>query len=286
MNDELRMIVHAVARVLERDDLKKSVGQLEDLSTSLVLWDRLTEIGLPRLLLSESNGGSGMGFEVAAAVAQELGRHAASVPMVDAMLANLWKVESNATFRPIDGLDTGLISAFRLHCEAPEQAWWRARAALLTAALMSGAMQAALDLTQQYTADRQQFGKPLAAFQAVQHQLAAMVGQVAACGVAVQAGARELDETGNLLPAAIAKARTSDLVRPIVATAHQLHGAMGFTQEYRLQEYTKCLLAWRDQYGNELNWHEWLGRQALRAGGTGTWALIAADDSANRIPQA
>ena len=150
---------------------------------------------------------------------------------------------------------------------------------------MAGAMRETLELTLRYAADRHQFGKPLGGFQVIQHHLAAMTGQIASCEVAVQAGARELDGGGSFLQAAVAKARTSAVAAYVSGTAHQVHGAMGYTREYSLHEYTTRLLTWRDHYGSEVHWHEWLGQQALRAGGAGTWALIGRDESTPGRPQ-
>ncbi len=46
------------------------------------LWDELTQLGMPALLVSEDFGGAGLGMLEAAVVAQELGRHAAPVPFI------------------------------------------------------------------------------------------------------------------------------------------------------------------------------------------------------------
>jgi len=56
--------------------------------------------------------------------------------------------------------------------------------------------------------------------------------------------------------------------------SHQLHGAIGVTEEYRLHFLTKQLWAWRDEFGNEAYWQARLGRRALQAGGPGLWPLL------------
>jgi alkylation response protein AidB-like acyl-CoA dehydrogenase len=53
--------------------------------------------------------------------------------------------------------------------------------------------------------------------------------------------------------------------------AHQVHGAIGFTEEFVLQRYTKCLWTWREDAGSESAWYDLLGSAALRGGSAGLW---------------
>ncbi len=152
---------------------------------------------------------------------------------------------------------------------------WLARCALLHAAQITGAMQQAFELARGHAAERQQFGKPLAGFQAIQHQLAAMAAQVAACQAAVAAAAQgPIDRDDGLWLAAAAKACASAAAAQVAAGAHQIHGAMGFAEETGLHVFTTRMLAWRDAYGSEGWWHAWIGRAAVRAGAAGAWAMI------------
>ncbi len=64
---------------------------------------------------------------------------------------------------------------------------------MLLAAKMAGALQAALDLSIEYTRQRQQFGKPLASFQAIQQQLAVFAEETAAANMAAAAAFRAAD---------------------------------------------------------------------------------------------
>jgi alkylation response protein AidB-like acyl-CoA dehydrogenase len=149
-----------------------------------------------------------------------------------------------------------------------------ARMALLRAALMVGAMERALQLSVTYTSERHQFGRSLSSFQVIQQTLAAMATQVAAARSAVDVAAVEADPERIEFMAAVAKARTGDAATIVAASAHQVHGAMGFTQEYGLGLMTKRLWSWRSEDGSESHWHQWLGARA-RANGD-LWALIAA----------
>ena len=133
--------------------------------------------------------------------------------------------------------------------------------ACLIAAQMAGAMQRVLEMTLQHANDRQQFGRPLGKFQAIQHQLAVMAEQVLAARMAAQIGCSAL----ATINAAIAKARASEAAVEVTALAHSIHGAMGFTADHDLQLFTRRLHSWRLQAGSESYWHEVLGQTVLNA---------------------
>ncbi len=127
-------------------------------------------------------------------------------------------------------------------------------ALVLTAVEMAGMMRAMLDLTLEYLRTRVQFGKPIGSFQALQHrsvdlyvaeQLARDVAQ-AAC-TALDAGA-EGDE--RALIASRTKARACASLERIAREAVQLHGAIGFTDEYALGAYVNRALVLSAWLGN------------------------------------
>lgn len=149
-----------------------------------------------------------------------------------------------------------------------------ARMALLRAALMTGAMERALQLSVAYTSDRQQFGRSLSSFQVIQQTLAVMATQVAATRAAVDVAAVQTEPDRIAFMAAVAKARAGEAANLVAASAHQVHGAMGFTQEYGLGLVTKRLWSWRSEDGSEAHWQQWLGARARENGDL--WALIAA----------
>ena len=141
-------------------------------------------------------------------------------------------------------------------------------AAALHAAMMAGAMTRVFELTLQHCNDRQQFGKSLGKFQAVQHQLSVMAEQVAAACVAAEAAFDTHTAAPSLLAAAVAKSRTSEAATLVAATSHALHGAIGITQEYDLQLWTRRLHEWRMAHGCEAYWNLVVGRQVLADGRT------------------
>ncbi|WP_262356668.1 acyl-CoA dehydrogenase family protein, partial [Bordetella pertussis] len=69
-----------------------------------------------------------------------------------------------------------------------------------------------------------------------------------------------------LLPAAIAKARASEAAALAANTAHAVHGAIGVTEEYDLQLYTRRLHGWRLAHGSEAYWHQVVGAALMGSG--------------------
>jgi acyl-CoA dehydrogenase len=138
--------------------------------------------------------------------------------------------------------------------------------ALVRSAQMCGAMEAILDLTLEHTSTREQFGRPLAKFQAVQHLLAEIAGEAAASSAMIEAAVETFEQHNkpDLRNTACAKARTSEAVGIIAANAHQAHGAIGYTQEYALSTYTRRLWRWREEFGNETQWSFLLGSDYLQ----------------------
>jgi acyl-CoA dehydrogenase len=151
--------------------------------------------------------------------------------------------------------------------------------ALIRAAQIAGAMEAALSLSVEYTRQRQQFGKPLASFQAIQQQLAVLAEETAAAGMAAASAFRALDRGDASFEIAAAKLRANRAVTLGAPIAHQVHGAMGFTAEYRLQHLTRRLWAWQNEFGNERFWADRIGAGVAARGPENFWAdLVAVSD--------
>ncbi len=151
--------------------------------------------------------------------------------------------------------------------------------ALLRTAQIAGAMEAALALCVEYTRQRQQFGKPLASFQAIQQQLAVLAEETAAAGMAAASAFRAADRGEASFEIAAAKLRVNRAVTLGNGIAHQVHGAMGFTAEYRLQHLTRRLWAWQSEFGNERYWADRIGAGVAARGAENFWAdLVAVSD--------
>jgi acyl-CoA dehydrogenase len=151
--------------------------------------------------------------------------------------------------------------------------------AFIRVAQSAGAMDAALAMSIDYVNTRQQFGKPLSKFQAVQQVLAVFATEVAAVNVAGAAAAAALDRANGdadtaLFEISAAKLRTNQAIGQATSIAHQVHGAIGFTKDYGLHRLTGPLLNWRSDYGNDAYWADVLGGIAARLGGSGLWVEV------------
>ena len=87
--------------------------------------------------------------------------------------------------------------------------------------------------------------------------------------------AARFDE-GVFLEAAAAKIRCAEAAHEGAAIAHQVFGAIGYSQEHTLHRFTLRLLAWREDFGNESLWAAELGRRIAQHGADELWPLIAA----------
>ncbi|MFL6121311.1 acyl-CoA dehydrogenase family protein, partial [Actinophytocola sp.] len=133
-----------------------------------------------------------------------------------------------------------------------------ARLTVLRVHAALGAVEGACRLTREHVTTRIQFGRPLSKLQAVAHRLAEMECARVLLEVAASAAL-------DLSSARVAAAAT--LLDPVATTvarlAHQLHGAMGITEECPLHRYTTLLWSLRDETGPARHWalrlHELVG---------------------------
>ncbi len=146
-----------------------------------------------------------------------------------------------------------------LDLQLPEGCDLRTLQACLMASQLSGALMAVFQRTLQYANERNQFGRPIGKFQAIQHQLAVMSEHVFAARMAAQLGCSGEGIAPVRLRVAVAKARTSEAALVVAELGHSIHGAIGFTEEYDLQLLTRRLHAWRQTAGSESYWHDVAG---------------------------
>ena len=153
--------------------------------------------------------------------------------------------------------------------------------AAVRAMQMAGALEAILDIAVTYANERVAFERPIAKFQAVQHNLARLAGEtavaMAAAGSAADtiANATTFDET-VFLEAAAAKIRVGEAAGEGAGIAHQVLGAIGFTKEHTLHRFSQRLWAWRDDFGNESNWAVKLGNRVAANGADALWPMLTA----------
>ena len=114
------------------------------------------------------------------------------------------------------------------------------RARVLTACEMLGMAQAIFDTTLEYLKQRVQFNQVLATFQALQHRMADLFGDLAMMRSAVEGGLQVLDSGFGVARAAtIAKAEANRVLHTISREGVQLHGGIGMTDEYDIGFYLK-----------------------------------------------
>lgn len=142
------------------------------------------------------------------------------------------------------------------------------------AAEQTGGAQAALDMTLAYTAERQQFGRSIASFQAIKHRCADMMLQLecarSAAYYAACVAQERLDPEGDaqvrselLAAAATAKIHASEAFMQCAADSIQLHGGVGFTWEYAPHLYFKRARASEQLLGSPALHRERLATQIL-----------------------
>jgi acyl-CoA dehydrogenase len=154
---------------------------------------------------------------------------------------------------------------------------WLPFGALIRAQQMVGAMERCLDHAVTYAMERKQFGRPIGKFQAIQQMLADAAGQYAAAAAAADLASTAYGTDDFLFTAALAKARTGEAAGKIAEVAHQVHGAMGFTQEHPLHFATRRLWSWRDEFGNDAYWQERIGRLVCSRGGDALWPMLVGE---------
>ena len=106
------------------------------------------------------------------------------------------------------------------------------------AALSVGVAQACLDASLQYSAQRRQFGQPIAAFQATQFKLADMATQVELARLMTWRAACAIDAGRSPAPyASMAKLHASEVATACANQAVQIHGGYGFIEESPVARY-------------------------------------------------
>lgn len=145
-----------------------------------------------------------------------------------------------------------------------------AHLAFARAIQLSGALIAVRDLSIEFAKTREQFGKPIAALQVIAHYLAELA-ELALVGEGAIAAALERPTTLNF---AIAKSVTGRAAREAARIAHQIHGAMGMSQEYALGWYTTHMWAWIEEAGRPEFWNTYIGQAFLEQSEPNLWVSI------------
>lgn len=153
------------------------------------------------------------------------------LPSADVILDDVEVPVENIVARPPDGFRT-LFSMFSIE-----------RLGNTTMSLALG--QAALDRTIAYVQEREQFGRPIAEFQAVQLSLADMLLEVESARMLRDRAVAGLD-AGNpsTLHVSLAKCAANEMAKRVTDMAMMLHGANGYTEEYGLERMHRDAHGW------------------------------------------
>jgi Acyl-CoA dehydrogenase, C-terminal domain len=168
--------------------------------------------------------------------------------------------------RPIAGLDPRLglvaVAGERVPASDPAPVAWAAAVAAGQRALaheLVGASRAMLELARAHALERVQFGRPIAAFQAVRHRLAEAL-------VAIEAADAALADAGDdpsPLAAALAKALAGRGARTVARHAQQVLAGIGFTTEHPLHRHVRRVLVLDSLLGDARSLTRQLGEDLL-----------------------
>lgn len=155
------------------------------------------------------------------------------------------------------------------------------RGALTRTAMIAGALERVAELTTGYANDRVQFGRPIIAFQAVASHVVRITEEVegavlaARLAVAAHGAADGVDAIpGGAFETAASKVCAGMAAGVVARLAHQVHGAIGMTDEYELGRLTRRLWCWRQEFGSARVWSRWLGERAVERGAGELWPLL------------
>ncbi len=167
--------------------------------------------------------------------------------------------------------DSAPIGAGSVHRFAgdPWACWRRARerAAMATASDSLGIAEAMLEATVAYARVREQFGRPIGSFQAVQHACADMLVQVSLSRELVADGVRSVagDDPGSAVAVSMAKSYACGAAVRVAGKAMQLHGGIGYTWESGIHAFLKRAALNRSLFGSPTHHRRRLGRRYLPA---------------------
>lgn len=147
--------------------------------------------------------------------------------------------------------------------------------------MMTGAIEQVLELSVFYAKERQQFGRSIGKFQAIQHHLAALSSETAVALAALNYAIASFEDgiISEELP--LAKMKISEAAGKVASIAHQLHGAIGMTHEHQLHQVTRRLWAWREDFGNEMYWAKVLAEAYIEENEMDLWNFITNEKRGN-----
>ena len=260
MTDDL--LGQSFERLLQEHCTPAHVRDIENGGPADALWTAIEQSGFLDALIPEEKGGAGLALRDVFPLAVLCGRYAVPVPVAETILARAIYVAASqeVPVGPVTNWDQVPFETVDIR---------RSTGAAIAAALLVGAMERAFEITVAFANDRTQFGRPIGKFQAVQQQISVMAEQTFAAKMAAEMGFASDDWLPDPLLAAVAKARSSEAAVLVSANAHAVHGAIGATEEYDLQLFTRRIHAGRTAFGAESYWNRIIGEAVLASGPEG-----------------
>ena len=297
MSDD-NLLIDATTKIFEDLCDPQNINAAKDDSWKQLLWKALEESGLTSAWVPEKFGGAGASISDGFSIIEVAGKFAVSgqargVPFAsdaDHVVAVFEDTGStkvaliarnSCEIKPSSGLsgdprDTVLFdNADAISLQELEGDLSYRSVQLMGATIRSvqigGALMAILELATEHAKTRVAFEKPIAKFQAVQHNLARLANETAAAVAVASSAADTMSNSSDndeaiFFEASSAKIRTGEAVGEGTAIAHQVFGAIGFTEEHILHRFTQRLWDWRDDFGNESEWAVELGELIAKNG--------------------
>jgi alkylation response protein AidB-like acyl-CoA dehydrogenase len=136
------------------------------------------------------------------------------------------------------------------------------QAAVAKCAELVGGARRAMEMTVAYSKERYQFGRPIGAFQAVQHHCANMLTYLDSSALITRHTCKQVSAgTASVAEMAKCKAWVSDACRKLLLLAHQVYAGMGFMEETDLQIYFRRTKAAEQIFGNAGYHRETIARE-------------------------
>ncbi|MEU9253587.1 acyl-CoA dehydrogenase family protein [Streptomyces sp. NPDC048270] len=258
------------------------------------LWRELGEAGFFALRLPESEGGVGLGLPEAVIVFEEAGRALLPGPLVATHLAAGAVPGAASGAAVVTAFDlggdlvsylgeadavlggTGLPSGSPVRSADPltplhrvsagaDVSSYTAEGAVLTAALQVGSALRTVELAVRYAGEREQFGQPIGAFQAVKHLCAQMLVRAEVARTAVYAAAVTSAYGAGAAEVAAAKLLADEAAVSNARDCLQVHGGMGFTWEGDVHLHLKRAWVRAEQWRTAAEAEELLAAELLAA---------------------
>ncbi|MFI7194112.1 acyl-CoA dehydrogenase family protein [Nocardia nova] len=185
----------------------------------------------------------------------------------------------NLANEPRDGVTIGIDAVTWSPVPSGTAETMLLRGALARVLQSCGAMERIADLCLAHVSSREQFGRSLAKFQAVQRLVSAIAAEAALARAAADAAVAHVERKGwdddrTAFVVAVAKSCAGHASSTVVRNAHQIHGAIGTTFEHDLHRYTNPVLAWRADFGSVARWDRLLTDTVVDTGPDAAWALV------------